>query len=299
MTGTALHSLARHLVTGPHHCGEEGRAGVRGSTAHPVSNRPWRRRDLRGRSHGPPMTAHVPHHSAAPSVSPPYRHVNQGLTTHTQHEGTAVWTEAQRSTRRHLCSHALSSHFSGAGCGGLCGGAPYSIERIQNDYAEVLAVTPIETRDPADAAHDCREVRTGPDAWVAPPPSTGVRWDTPPSSEPTSTTHPLLDCTGAGPRPGAFRCPADPSRERPPHDARTMSQSPATSPKSCGCTHSTVVPASRGTRPSAARQPSARPHATTPADNLHDLGTHCRAMLTLLQKPGPLLDDDQQGLATR
>jgi hypothetical protein len=37
----------------------------------------------------------------------------------------------------------------------------------------------------------------------------------------------------------------------------------------------------------------------TSDDNLHDLGTHCRAMLTLLQKPGPLLNAAQQGLATR
>lgn len=94
------------------------------------------------------------------------------------------------------------------------------------DYLEVLAVKPIGTRDLADAVHGDREDRTGPDAGVAPPPSTGARWDTPPSSEPTSTAHLLLDCTGADHRPEAARFPANPSHTPPSRDARTMSQPP-------------------------------------------------------------------------
>lgn len=42
------------------------------------------------------------------------------------------------------------------------------------------------------AVHPRVEVRTGPDGWIALPPSNGARWDTPPWAESTHTPHELL-----------------------------------------------------------------------------------------------------------
>ncbi|MFG2961609.1 hypothetical protein ACGF5O_48855 [Streptomyces sp. NPDC048291] len=42
------------------------------------------------------------------------------------------------------------------------------------------------------AVHDGVEVRTGPEGWIALPPSNGAIWDTPPWDESTNTPHPLM-----------------------------------------------------------------------------------------------------------
>lgn len=42
------------------------------------------------------------------------------------------------------------------------------------------------------------EVRSGPDQWVAVPPTIGVRWDTPPWIEPTTAPAPLMDGATVG-----------------------------------------------------------------------------------------------------
>lgn len=84
---------------------------------------------------------------------------------------------------------------------------------------------PINTRGLTDAAHTYQEVRTGPDGWITPP-SHGVRWDTPLSSEPT-TPHPLLDGAGAGHCPAeAVQIPAEPSDGRPSRETKAVSQPP-------------------------------------------------------------------------
>ncbi|WP_405656916.1 hypothetical protein [Streptomyces sp. RK9] len=43
------------------------------------------------------------------------------------------------------------------------------------------------------AVHDSVEVRTGPDGWLALPPSNGAIWDTPPWTDATNTPHTLLN----------------------------------------------------------------------------------------------------------
>lgn len=46
--------------------------------------------------------------------------------------------------------------------------------------------------------HSTVEVRTGPDGWIALPPSNGARWDTPPWVESTHTPHVLLNGQDVG-----------------------------------------------------------------------------------------------------
>lgn len=47
-------------------------------------------------------------------------------------------------------------------------------------------------------AHEAVEVRSGPEGWVAVPPSRGVRWDTPPWYEGTTNPRPLMHGQNVG-----------------------------------------------------------------------------------------------------
>jgi hypothetical protein len=68
--------------------------------------------------------------------------------------------------------------------------------------------------------HPDTEVRTGPDGWIALPPSHGVRWDTPPWMEMAGTPKPLLHGSDVGERLAqAFKMSSSYRRTRSTKDA--------------------------------------------------------------------------------
>ncbi|MYS94897.1 MULTISPECIES: hypothetical protein [Streptomyces] len=153
------------------------------------------------------------------------------------------------------------------------------------------------------------------------------RRDTPSWSEPAGTSHPLLDGTGVG------RCLTQavnicgrPSDERPPCQQRTSSRPPidATTIRQAYDTAMWYPPAEEADRMlladqllghmehllpelaalvprmQGAKQGIAQRVITTTTEmlktngvSLHELGTLCRALLTLVKHPGPLRDADR------
>ncbi|UFR07159.1 hypothetical protein KBP30_41210 [Streptomyces sp. Go40/10] len=58
-------------------------------------------------------------------------------------------------------------------------------------YRDTVALLVLPATGRYAAVHQDIEVRTGPDGWIALPPSHGTAWDTPPWTEPAGTPRPL------------------------------------------------------------------------------------------------------------
>ena len=65
-------------------------------------------------------------------------------------------------------------------------------------YGDTAALLVLPATGRYALVHPDAEARTGPDGWVALPPSQGVRWDTPPWNEQTGEPHPLLNGADVG-----------------------------------------------------------------------------------------------------
>jgi hypothetical protein len=63
---------------------------------------------------------------------------------------------------------------------------------VEGETAILLALPATGRYALGDDVHPAVEVRTGPEQWIALPPSHGTRWDTPPWDEQTYTPLPLL-----------------------------------------------------------------------------------------------------------